>query len=124
MRTKRKTIFPKTLETPVTPTNQTTRQLPDDNKYDVAIIGKVLYDVFPDGEEVLGGAPLNVAWSLKGFGLSPLLISRVGSDVRSQKLLDAMQAWGLSTDGIVVTAGQNGAVWHMDNQEVVSAGTQ
>ena len=44
------------------------------------IFGEVLYDCFPDGQAVLGGAPFNVAWHLQGFGLNPLFISRVGDD--------------------------------------------
>ena len=33
------------------------------------IFGEVLFDTFPDGTAVLGGAPFNVAWHLQGFGL-------------------------------------------------------
>ncbi len=44
------------------------------------IFGEVLYDCFPDGQAVLGGAPFNVAWHLQGFGRAPLFISRVGDD--------------------------------------------
>ena len=34
------------------------------------IFGEVLYDVFPGGEEVLGGAAFNAAWNLQGLGLA------------------------------------------------------
>lgn len=64
------------------------------------LFGEVLFDEFPDGSTVLGGAPLNVAWHLQAFGLRPLLISRVGDDQRAMQLLDAMTAWGLDTSGI------------------------
>jgi fructokinase len=50
------------------------------------VFGEVLFDCFPDGTEVLGGAPFNVAWHLQGFGLSPLLVSRVGNDARGQQI--------------------------------------
>jgi len=36
------------------------------------IFGEVLVDRFPDGREVLGGAPFNVAWNLRGLGFDPL----------------------------------------------------
>jgi len=31
------------------------------------IFGEVLFDHFPDGSRVLGGAPFNVAWHLQAF---------------------------------------------------------
>ncbi len=30
----------------------------------VCVFGEVLFDHFPDGRRVLGGAPFNVAWNL------------------------------------------------------------
>ena len=44
------------------------------------VFGEVLWDCFPDGQQVLGGAPFNVAWHLHAFGISPLFVSRVGQD--------------------------------------------
>ncbi|MGD9171680.1 MAG: carbohydrate kinase, partial [Candidatus Thiodiazotropha sp.] len=38
------------------------------NKTAIAIFGEVLFDCFPTGEQVLGGAPFNVAWHLQAFG--------------------------------------------------------
>lgn len=64
------------------------------------IFGELLYDRFPDGRQVLGGAPFNVAWHLQGFGASPLLVSRVGSDDAGERALDAMRAWGLATAAV------------------------
>ncbi len=64
------------------------------------IFGEVLYDCFPDGNDVLGGAPFNVAWHLQGLGLNPLMISRVGKDVRGKKVQDTMQAWGMDVAGL------------------------
>ncbi len=63
----------------------------------VTLFGEVLFDCFPDGSEVLGGAPFNVAWHLQGFGLSPRFISRVGEDRRGDAIRAAMAAWGLET---------------------------
>ncbi len=64
------------------------------------IFGEVLFDTFPDGSSVLGGAPFNVAWHLQGFGLDPLFISRVGNDSRGADVLNAMTEWGMDTDGL------------------------
>ena len=58
--------------------------LENNNKKNEAIpliFGEVLFDVYPDGTEILGGAPFNVAWHLQGFGVSPLMISRVGKRI-------------------------------------------
>ena len=45
----------------------------------VVIWGEVLWDLFPDGEQ-LGGAPANVAWHLGLAGGWPRLVTRVGDD--------------------------------------------
>lgn len=64
------------------------------------IYGEVLFDTFPDGREVLGGAPFNVARHLQGFGCEPLFISRVGDDERGQRVHEAMQEWGMDLSGL------------------------
>jgi fructokinase len=64
------------------------------------VFGEVLYDSFPDGSVVLGGAPFNVAWHLQGFGLAPLFVSRVGTDELGERILTAMSAWGMDTRGV------------------------
>jgi len=66
------------------------------------IFGEALFDIFPDGAEVLGGAPFNVAWNLKGFGLDPFFISRVGSDKRGEHVLEAMRKFGMNTAGVQI----------------------
>jgi len=68
----------------------------------IVIFGEVLYDCFEDGSRVLGGAPFNVAWNLKALGAHPLLISRIGNDDMGKNILDEMNNWGLSTDGIQI----------------------
>ena len=52
----------------------------------LCIFGEVLFDVFPDGHQVLGGAPFNVAWHLQAFGQSPFFISRVGNDPQGKEI--------------------------------------
>lgn len=66
----------------------------------LVIFGEVLFDHFPDGGTVLGGAPFNVAWHLQGFGHPPLFISRVGDDDSGHQVRRAMQDWGLETTGL------------------------
>ena len=64
-------------------------------KNGLIVFGEVLFDLFED-EEVLGGAPFNVSWHLKGFGLNPQMISRVGNDARGKRIIKKMQEWGLN----------------------------
>lgn len=66
------------------------------------VFGEVLFDTFPDGAAVLGGAPFNVAWHLQGFGLDPLFISRIGDDEPGKRVLDTMRAWGMDMHGLQV----------------------
>lgn len=64
------------------------------------VFGEVLFDSFPDGRDVLGGAPFNVARHLQGFDLQPLFISRVGDDSRGEQVRAAMLEWGMDTVGL------------------------
>ena len=64
------------------------------------IFGEVLFDEFPDGSRVLGGAPFNVAWHLQAFGLQPLFISALGEDEAGQQIIAAMRAWGMDLSGV------------------------
>jgi len=61
------------------------------------IMGEVLFDCFGDDCN-LGGAPFNVAWHLRGFGLAPRFISRVGADENGIRVRNRMLDWGLKTD--------------------------
>jgi len=64
------------------------------------IFGEVLFDRFPDGSVVLGGAPFNVAWHLQAFGRAPLLISRVGDDPLGHRIRNTLHAWEMDTSGL------------------------
>jgi len=66
----------------------------------LCIFGEVLFDHFPDGKRVLGGAPFNVAWHLQAFGQAPYFISRVGDDPEGEAVRTAMRDWGMDTDGL------------------------
>ena len=62
----------------------------------------MLFDHFPDGSRVLGGAPFNVAWHLRGFNSNPLVISAVGEDDEGREVLERMTSWDLMTHGVQV----------------------
>ncbi|HEX8979944.1 MAG TPA: carbohydrate kinase [Parasulfuritortus sp.] len=66
------------------------------------VFGEVLFDCFPDGSRVLGGAPFNVAWHLRGFGEAPLFVSRVGDDPAGRAVRAAMADWGMDMAGLQV----------------------
>jgi fructokinase len=66
----------------------------------VVVFGEVLFDVFPDGSTVLGGAPFNVACHLKGLGAEPILVSRVGKDKLGDLVLLEMGKRGLEIKGM------------------------
>ena len=66
----------------------------------VVIFGEVLFDCFPSGDEVLGGAPFNVAWHLQAFGDKPKFISRIGNDDKGKFILNAMTKWGMDVHSI------------------------
>lgn len=68
----------------------------------IQIFGEVLFDCFPDGKSILGGAPFNVAWHLQAFGLSPLMISGIGDDDLGEKVRSAMQDWNMDMSGVQV----------------------
>jgi len=64
------------------------------------VFGEVLFDVLPDGKEILGGAPLNVAWHLQAFGYNPLVISRVGSDERGKHIKETLKDWNMDIQAL------------------------
>jgi len=73
----------------------------------ICVFGEVLFDRFPDGRRVLGGAPFNVAWNLAALGAEPLLVSRVGTDEEGDSVRNAMRVRGLDTRGLQVGAGEH-----------------
>ena len=58
----------------------------------VIIWGEVLWDRFPDGDQ-LGGAPANVAWHLGQAGGWAQLVSRVGDDDDGRRALAKLDAF-------------------------------
>jgi fructokinase len=65
-----------------------------------AVFGEALFDCFPDGSDVLGGAPFNVAWHLAAFGAAPVFVSRVGVDPLGDQIEAAMRERGMATAGL------------------------
>jgi fructokinase len=64
--------------------------------------GEVLWDVFPDGEERIGGAPLNVASRLSASGIEVKMISKVGTDEKGEKVISYLKENGVDTSLIQV----------------------
>jgi fructokinase len=72
----------------------------EQSQHKLCVFGEVLFDHFPDGSKVLGGAPFNVAWHLQAFAQTPLFVSAVGNDNEGQQILSTMRAWGMSTEAV------------------------
>ncbi len=72
------------------------------NNTGLIIYGEALFDCFPDGQQVLGGAPFNVAWHLQALNNQPLFISRVGNDALGRKIISALSDWGINTHTIQI----------------------
>ncbi|WP_319380223.1 PfkB family carbohydrate kinase [Thiomicrorhabdus sp.] len=66
----------------------------------VTIFGEVLFDCFPNGERVLGGAPFNICWHLQALGDHPVFLSRIGRDSLGEAIRKRAEAWGISTQNI------------------------
>jgi fructokinase len=68
----------------------------------LVIFGEVLFDSFPDGRQVLGGAPFNLAWHLQAFGAAPQFISAVGEDADGARIRTQMAGWGMDLNSLQV----------------------
>lgn len=65
-------------------------------------LGEVLWDVFPDGRRLLGGAPANFAFHAHQLGHDGIVISRIGQDELGQNILRELSDRGLRTDAIQI----------------------
>lgn len=74
--------------------------MPFDPSTPPTIFGEALFDCFPDGSRVLGGAPLNVATHLAAFGADPVFVSRVGADGLGDQIEHALAERGMSRIGL------------------------
>ncbi|MEJ7807342.1 MAG: PfkB family carbohydrate kinase [Telluria sp.] len=65
----------------------------------LVVFGEALVDDFIT-EQVVGGAPFNVARSLAAFGLAPLMITRIGDDKAGVLVHAEFERFGLRQDGL------------------------
>ncbi len=65
----------------------------------VLVFGEALIDDFGD-QQVVGGAPFNVARNLTALGLPALMVSRSGNDGQGDLLRDEFARFGMSTEGL------------------------
>lgn len=80
--------------------------------YQIAAIGEVLWDVFPNDQR-LGGAPANFAVhisNLAGSAANVSLISAVGDDPLGRSTVQCLEKNGLSTTGIQTSSHATGKV--------------
>lgn len=59
---------------------------------------------------MLGGAPFNVAWNLKGLGRAPTLVSAIGDDDRGSEIRTRMRQHGLDLSGLQINDHPTGQV--------------
>ena len=68
-----------------------------ENNYPVVCYGEILWDILPKGA-VPGGAPMNVAYNLNKLGLATAMVTRVGTDVEGQALINIMNSHRITTE--------------------------
>lgn len=67
----------------------------------IVCIGELVWDIFPE-RQVLGGAPVNVAYHLGCLGLPVRLLSKVGADHLGRQALVQLRTLGVPTEAIQV----------------------
>ncbi|NRR31028.1 fructokinase [Oxalobacteraceae bacterium] len=65
----------------------------------IAVFGEALVDDFIT-EQVVGGAPFNVARNLAAFGAATLMITRIGQDKNGALVRAEFERFGMSTTGL------------------------
>ncbi|MGM0553371.1 MAG: PfkB family carbohydrate kinase [Pseudomonadota bacterium] len=66
------------------------------------ILGEALFDIFPDGTCVLGGAPFNVAWNLHQLREPACFVGGIGDDANGALIRQRMEAIGMQRRGLYV----------------------
>jgi fructokinase len=59
-------------------------------------IGELLWDIYPDGRKVAGGAPFNFAFHCHQLGHEAVIVSRVGDDDLGKELRQEVRRAGMS----------------------------
>lgn len=70
----------------------------------IAGIGEIVWDIFPDGQPRLGGAPANFVYYSQLLGTESLLISRIGDDELGKETLYLLAQVGLNQEHIQIDA--------------------
>ncbi len=65
----------------------------------IVSFGEIVWDQF-NNTEILGGAPLNVAYHLQASGQPVRIVSRIGRDALGQKTLEQVKELDLAVNGI------------------------
>ena len=71
------------------------------SKHTIAVFGEALVDDFIT-EQVVGGAPFNVARNLAAFGVATLMITRIGQDKNGALMRDEFARFGMSEAGLQI----------------------
>jgi len=69
----------------------------------IVVFGEALVDDFIS-EQVVGGAPFNVARHLAAFGAAPLMITRIGGDANGVTVRAEFARYGMREEGLQVDA--------------------
>ena len=72
------------------------------SKFNIAVIGEILWDVFPD-ERTPGGAPANFVYHAVQQGAEAHIISAIGNDQLGQELLNFLKSKNLSIEYIHIS---------------------
>ncbi|MDA3616131.1 carbohydrate kinase family protein [Polluticaenibacter yanchengensis] len=72
------------------------------NAVSFVCFGEILWDILP-GEEVPGGAPMNVAYHLQQLGYQPVVITQVGKDKKGYELLEKLHQLSINTAHVLQT---------------------
>jgi fructokinase len=71
------------------------------NQQTIAVFGESLVDDFIT-EQVVGGAPFNVARNLAAFGVATLMVTRIGEDKNGALVRGEFERFGMSAAGLQI----------------------
>ena len=66
----------------------------------IVSVGEVVWDIFSDDKQVLGGAPISVAYHLTSLLPDVRIITRVGVDELGRTTIAKLQQLGLNVAGV------------------------
>jgi len=66
------------------------------------IFGEALFDCFSSNEQVLGGAPFNIAWHLQALKDNVRFLTRVGNDELGDTIIEAMSDWEMDISSVQI----------------------